>query len=225
VTQRLLPLEQALGWKATWSGASRSPGVRRRSSSGGPGARHEHVPPRHTQEDPLQEIPGQPRPSQTYPSEEIPRRRGTSAAPCRGGRVGGDLRGLVRGRTRGRHRKLVVSAGSPIPVHLSSAPTIQIQAAVAPRANAVRAGSAVTGHAAASTPLAEGRGTVPTPLAASQPATAVSSQPPVEAPATSPQQQAPPSAAPPASSGGSSGGRGAGTTATPEAGKSFDTSG
>jgi hypothetical protein len=106
VTQRRLPLEQALGWKATWSGARRSPGVRRRSSSGGPGARHEHVPTRHAQEDPHPEIPGQPRPSETYRSEEIPRRRGTSAAPCRGGRVGRDLRGLVRARTRGGRRKL-----------------------------------------------------------------------------------------------------------------------
>jgi hypothetical protein len=111
----------------------------------------------------------------------------------------------------------VVSAGSPVPVHLSSAPTIEIEPVVAPRPHAVHA---ATGQAVARAPLAEGRAVVTPALPTSRsPATPVSPQ----APAPSPREQAPPSA--PAPSRGSSGASPASATPSPEAGKSFDTSG
>jgi hypothetical protein len=108
----------------------------------------------------------------------------------------------------------VLSAGSPIPVHLSSAPTIVIEPVVARPAPAVHA---PTAQPVARAPLAENRAVV-SPVVPSP-------APPAAAPAPSPREQAPPSAAPPPSSGGSSGASPASATPSPEPGKSFDTSG
>jgi hypothetical protein len=115
----------------------------------------------------------------------------------------------------------VVSAGSPIPGHLSSAPTIEVEAPVVapPRAHPVHA---ATGQAVARAPLAERAPVVSSPPPSSPPPAAPVSQ---EAPASSPPAQAPPSAAPPAPSHESSGASPAPATPSPEAGKSFDTSG
>jgi hypothetical protein len=119
----------------------------------------------------------------------------------------------------------VVSAGSPILVHLSPAPTIEIEApVVAPRPQRVHA---PTGQAVARAPLAEARTVSPALPTSPPPAAPVAPQAPAPTPreqAPSPPEQAPPSA-PPASSHGSSGSAPASSTPPPEAGKSFDTSG
>jgi hypothetical protein len=132
------------------------------------------------------------------------------------------------GRTTSSHREAgpsavpLVSAGSPIPVHLSSAPPIQIEAAAAPAPNAVAAGKGTTRHAIARAPLAESRAIVaPVPATSPPPPAAVSPQPAPEAPAASPQQPSAPSASPPAATHGSS----SGSAPASETGKSFDTSG
>lgn len=115
----------------------------------------------------------------------------------------------------------VVSAGSPIPGHLSSAPTIEIEPPVVarPRAQPVHA---ATGQAVARAPLAEGGPAVTPAQPTSPPPAPPVSQP---APASSPPAQAPPSAAPPAPSHESSGASPTPATPSPEPGKSFDTSG
>jgi hypothetical protein len=135
------------------------------------------------------------------------------------------------GRSAGSHREAgpfavsVVSVGSPIPAHLTSAPPIQIEAAATPARNPVEAGKAATRQTIAHARLAESRAIVAPVLATSRPPAAVSPQPAAEAPAASPQQPSAPSAAPPASTQGSPSAARSGVAPPSETGKSFDTSG
>jgi hypothetical protein len=131
------------------------------------------------------------------------------------------------GRTTSSHREgspsavPVVTVGSAIPAHLSSAPPIQIGRAT-PKPNAVEAVKGATRQAVAHAPLAESRAIVaPVPATSALPPASVSPQAAAEAPAASPRQPSAPSAAPPAVSHGSP----SGSAPASETGKSFDTSG